>query len=78
MDRLRPTVEAAHILDFSLGIITHQVEAKILLDALSVRIAGAGRFLMWLHSISSLYKGILLLDYVQPAFMFQPVESALL
>jgi hypothetical protein len=78
VDRLRPTVEAAHVLDFSLWIITHQVEAEILLDALSVRIAGAGRFLMWLHCISSLYKRILLLDNVQPAFMFQPLESALL
>ena len=39
---MRPTVEATHILDFSLRIITHQIEANILLDALSVRIVGAG------------------------------------
>ena len=74
---MRPTVEATHILDFSLRIITHQIEANILLDALSVRIVGAGQFLVWLHSISSLYKCILLLDYVQSARMFQPLESAL-
>ena len=78
VDGLRATVEAAHILDFSPRIIAHQIESKILLDTLSVRVAGAGRFLMWLHSISSLYKRILLFDYIQPAFMFQPLESALL
>lgn len=78
VDRLRPAVEAAHILDFSPRIIAHQIEAKILLDTLSMRVAGADRFQRWLHGIPSLYKRILLFDYVQSAFMFQPLKSALL
>ena len=78
VDRLGSAVEAAHILDFSSRIIAHQIKAKILLDALSVWVAGAARFLRWLHSVPPLYKRILLFNYVQPPFMFQPLESALL